>query len=195
MAKRKFSNYLISKDEINEPIKLIDGSETDYVTPSGKIFSKYEKDKFYPKKNHINKHNGYTYCGIHFPDGNKQRRVHILVAQAFVPNPNGYTIVGHKNNIKSSTNVDNLYWTTVQENTKRAYEDGLAKNDKGFQDSQSKPVDVYSLDGKFIESIGSCRQAALKYNTRIQTITYHCQKKTTRSKTLKVTFRFQNEAF
>ena len=44
--------------------------------------------------------NGYT----------KQRRIHILVAEAFIPNPNGYTEINHKDEVKGNNRVDNLEW-------------------------------------------------------------------------------------
>lgn len=68
---------LISKNNIENEIRLIEGSETDYIDNLGNIYKEVLPDQFYLKKNHINGHNGYTYCGISYPDGNKQRRVHV----------------------------------------------------------------------------------------------------------------------
>ena len=74
--------------------------------------------------------NGYKYCGIKYKNGKIiSKRVHRLVAEAFIPNPNGYRVVGHKNNIKNDNRVENLYWTTTKENTQKAFDDGLAVND------------------------------------------------------------------
>ena len=36
--------------------------------------------------------------------------VDYLVANAFIPNPEGYFLVGHKNKIKTDNRVDNLEW-------------------------------------------------------------------------------------
>lgn len=108
---------------------------------------------------------GYKYCGIryHGETQNRSKRVHRLVAEAFIPNPNGYNVVGHKNNIKSDNRVENLYWTTVKENTQKAFDDGLAKNDKGFDDSQSKPVAMFETKtNKLLGIYGSECEAVRK---------------------------------
>ena len=114
-----------------------------------------------------NNHNGYMYCGIKYVDEKsglpvvRQRRVHILVAEAFLDNPKNLPIVGHKNNIKSDNRVDNLYWTTYKENTQKAVDDGLLKNDVGYVDSQSQPVNMYNTyTNELLASYGSCRLAS-----------------------------------
>lgn len=101
---------------------------------------------------------GYCYCGIYHNSLQRciSTRVHRLVAEAFIPNPNNYTIVGHKNNIKSDNRVENLYWTTNSENTQKAVDDGLLINDKGFADSQSMPVKKYdTFTDQLLEEYGS----------------------------------------
>lgn len=127
MARRKMSDKLIKKINIKEEMKLIKGSETDYITPSGKIYKDYGDNMFFPKATFINKTNNYLYCNITYPEGQRQRRVHILVAEAYVdnPNPQEYTIVMHKDNNKNNPIASNLQWGTVSQNTKQAFDDGL----------------------------------------------------------------------
>ena len=183
---------LINKNDIENEIRLIEGSETDYIDNLGNIYKEILPNQFYLKKNHINEHNGYTYCGISYPDGNKQRRVHVLVAKAFIPNPNNYTIVGHLHNNKSCTDYRELYWTTTSENTKRAYDDKMDKNDKGFEDSQSMAIDVYSLpDMNFVETLGSVTITHNKYNVSKSTVLRHCRNEV-KSYRGKFTFRFNS---
>ena len=93
MARRKMTGLLIPREKITEELKLINGSSTDYVTPTGNIYKEYEKNMFYHKSVFPNKNNGYLYCGITYDEGQKQRRVHILVAEAYLPNPNNYPTI------------------------------------------------------------------------------------------------------
>lgn len=115
---------------------------------------------------------GYKYCGINYGNGLiKKKRVHRLVAEAFIPNPNNFNIVGHKNNIKIDNRVDNLYWTTDSENTKKSFNDGLIHNSKGFEDSQSKPVKMFETStNRLLGVYGSCRIAAQETNIPLTTI-------------------------
>lgn len=100
MAKRKFNDKLITRNEIKEELHLIKNSLTDYITPTGVVYKDYGNGLFFPKRNFINKYNGYVYTGITYPNGNKQRRVHILVAESWIPNPEHKPIVMHKDNNK-----------------------------------------------------------------------------------------------
>lgn len=55
----------------------------------------------------------------------KQYRVHILVAKAFLENPDNKPTVNHKSGIKSDNSADNLEWATHQEQMDHATELGL----------------------------------------------------------------------
>lgn len=46
----------------------------------------------------------------------KQYRVHKLVAELFVPNPENKPCIDHKNRIRTDNRADNLEWVTVLEN-------------------------------------------------------------------------------
>ena len=178
MARRKFENRLIDKDDIKEELRLIHGTDIEYITPSVNVYTYYGDNKFYHKKTFVNNHNGYLYVGLKKSDGKMiQNRVHRLVAEAFVPNPNNLNVVMHIDNDKSNPNASNLKWGTASENTKNAFDDGLANNDKVFDDSQSMPVVQFDLNHNYIDNYGSASIASKMVGITKSAILYQCYHK------------------
>lgn len=170
----------IEKYKLPKDAKLISGSH-DYVTPSGKIYKQKYKDSclYYEPKQFKNTKNGYLYCRIKMLNGRRiSKRVNVLVAKAFVANPNNYNVVGHKDNNKTNNNYNNLYWTTISENTKKAYYDGLAKNNKGYANSKSIEVIQYDNNTHMeINRFRSIGEASRHLNIPQSTIINQCKNK------------------
>lgn len=99
--------------------KNIPGEEAYQVSNTGKVRSKMVVSS---KKRNVQDHYhelkpravGHGYLGVTIHG--KNRKVHRLVAEAFIPNPYSLPVVRHKDDIKSNNHVDNLCWGTQRDN-------------------------------------------------------------------------------
>lgn len=84
-----------------------------------------------------------------------RRFAHIIVAKQFIPNPNGYPIVNHKDENKLNPCVDNLEWLTYAQNSSH----GTAQSRS--ESRRSKPINEYDLDGTFLRTWKSAKEIYL----------------------------------
>lgn len=66
-------------------------------------------------KNRIGKR-GYCEVMLYKNKSTKQFKVHRLIAETFIPNPNDYPCVNHKDENKLNNNINNLEWCTHKYN-------------------------------------------------------------------------------
>ena len=102
----------------------------------------------------------YYVVGLSKNGKTKQRYVHRLVAEAFIPNIYNLPVVNHINGNKLDNRVENLEWCTIEYNVKDAWENNLMYIPKGKENkmygrygkkaNKSKIVYQYDLKGNLI---------------------------------------------
>ncbi len=124
--------------------------------------------------------NGYEYVSLSKGGTMKSLKVHRLVGLCFIPNPENKPQINHKNGIKSDNNYHNLEWCTCRENAIHAFQLGLRLPNNywlgktGSLHNKSIPVSQYTLDGEFIKSYGSMREAEREAGTHGTLISKVC---------------------
>ena len=120
---------------------------------------------------------GYLYISLN-KDGKRKFKVHRLVAEAFISNPEGKKHVDHINTNKEDNRVENLRWVTPKENNNNEL---TKEHKKGCQLGEksvcSKCVIQISPDGKLIKKYSSINEAARETGFNKKYISFCCNGK------------------
>lgn len=125
---------------------------------------------------------GYKYVSLKTNGKMKHISIHRLLAIIFIPNPQNYPIINHKDGNKDNNSLDNLEWCTYKQNNDHAIQCGLARRAVGVNAPKAKlkPEDI----PKIIEmrSKGtSYAEIGRKYNVAAGSIKAICVGKTWKS--------------
>ena len=114
----------------------------------GNVFEKFEvstdgkirnakTQKVY--KTFVNKEGYEQVCvSLGHTDKKKVFKIHRAIAETFISNPENKPEVNHKDGDKLNNHVWNLVWMTSSENTRHAYENGLASARRGVDHPLAK---------------------------------------------------------
>ena len=110
---------------------------------------------------------GYYQCILRDNNGKKHyKRVHRLVANTFMCNPNNLPQVNHKDGNKLNNNIDNLEWCNNSDNTQHGYDNGLYR-----YKSRSHAINIYTKNGEYIKTYKSIRSMCKELNINRKTVT------------------------
>jgi hypothetical protein len=117
----------------------------------------------------------FGYCQIALGRKSKKYRVHRLVAEAFIPNPNNYPIINHKDENRSNNVVENLEWCDYSYNLNYGSRKGWQRRMNGV------PVCQYTKKGEFVARFNSMIGAAEQVESVTTNNIFHCCNKDTPS--------------
>lgn len=116
---------------------------------------------------------GYPLVSLWKNNKGKSKYIHKLLASHFIPNPNNYPTVNHKDGNKTNFDLLNLEWASYSQNNQHAYDSGLkitsertvnavrerAKTRNKGNNFRSLPLEVYDLEGNLIKEYISIKAA------------------------------------
>ena len=141
---------------------------------------------------------GYCIATIYISGKRVDRKIHRLVADAFIPNPNNYPMINHKDETRDNNYVDNLEWCDAKYNANygtcrqrqsiamRGRSREYMKGDKNYfhthfyrrgKHPQAKKVNQYDLDGNLIAVFLCLEDAAEAVGCTNGAISMACQGK------------------
>lgn len=152
--------------------KDIDGYNGDYqISNFGNVKSlKNNKEKLI--KPFFTKSNKEGYLIVNLCKNNKRKinLVHRLVAEAFIPNPNNFPMINHKDENKLNNHVNNLEWCNSK------YNNNYGTLRERMKEKLSYKVAKYDLNGNLIKIYNSAHEAAKENNIDQGGISLCCRK-------------------
>lgn len=136
-------------------------------------------------------HNGHGYLFVYLCRNGKAKRyyIHRIIAKTFIPNPQNYPYINHKDENPGNNCVDNLEWCTQKYNANygshiekvRAYMLSDKNPNRGkprpekFKEKVRKPILQLDRDGNVIREWDSARTAGTVLGIFPQVITAVCK--------------------
>ena len=117
---------------------------------------------------------GYIVVNLYQPKHDKkvmkQYRVHKLVAEYFVPNPNDYPEINHEDGDKTNNQHTNIKWCDHSYNMQHAYKNHLIVRNKGIRTTKLNPDKVKEIRLRYKYENISQLKLSLEFGVRESTI-------------------------
>ena len=141
----------------NEEWRPVVGYENLYeISSCGRLKSLYHKIPFIVRTKTTRK--GRINANLHRNGKYSSFGIHVLVAKAFIPNPNNLTEINHKDENPQNNNVENLEWCSHEYNMHYGTIYQRISSKLTNCKTTSKPVAQYKLNGEFIRIWPSIRE-------------------------------------
>lgn len=127
-------------------------------------------------------HNGYVTVYLSKHSKKYVKRVHRLVAEAFIANPDNKVQVNHIDGNKQNNNILNLEWCDASENIRHAYKNNLFEKQREMakkklsEHATAREVNQIDLNGNFIKKWGCIKEAGIFFGRERPTAIVSCCK-------------------
>lgn len=135
-------------------IKVIDGFENYAVDERGNVY-RVKTGKLLAQSK---EKNGYLSVSLCKDGHEKRKKVHRLVAEAFIPNPHNLPFVNHKDENKANNAADNLEWCTAKYNN--FY--GSSQPTVRAVNARKRAVQQLTREGEIVATFESATEAQRK---------------------------------
>lgn len=138
---------------------ILDGEETPFmITKNGMLYREDTGNWYKPFENC-----GYLSYHLKWKNKTYPKRIHRLVAEAYIPNPENKPFVHHKDHNRYNNSVENLEWVTVEENNndklKREKQQAVDYSKYDYEDEEWKQY----LDTQFyVSNLGRVKNILTK---------------------------------
>lgn len=145
-------------------VRALDKYVNSGIKNNSKVKRKSQMLKLYDKQ-------GYKEVVLTHNNKRHYFKVHRLVAQAFIPNPNNLPQVNHKNENKHDNTVLNLEWCSSKYNC--SYGNRNTKIHKNTRSTSIK-INQYTLDNVLVKTFYSIKEASRITKKSTTTIRRYC---------------------
>lgn len=108
---------------------------------------------------------GYLEVNISKNNIRKKVRVHRLIAEAFIPNPENKPEVNHIDGNKLNNSIENLEWVTRSENIQHSFKIGLNYGRKGAKHKRSRKIINTTTNIIYDSIVDAANKNNIKMNT------------------------------
>lgn len=118
---------------------------------------------------------GYFRVVVYFNGKTNNYIVHRIIAEHFIPNPNNYPIINHKDGNKQNNKISNLEWCTNLQNMQHAARNGFFHGRKGEEHHNARLAENDIREIRKLRKQGVLRNdVAKRFSIQPQQVTRIC---------------------